>query len=319
MKHALVTGGAGFIGSHLIDSLLNDGWRVTAIDNFDSFYDRSIKEENIRSHRQHANYRLVEADICDQAALDSLADRYDVIAHLAARTGDRRSIVDPAGYPAVNVTGTQWMLELARRLQVPQFLFASSGSVYGLNRRVPWSEDDNVLHPISPYASTKVSGELLGHAYSHLYGIRFIALRLFSVYGPRQRPDQAIHGFARKILAGEPITTFGDGRARRDYAYIDDIVSGMRAAMEYTRTPYEVINLGSGRATSLQHVIDTLQQALDVRAVTNHVASHQGDLPQTWANVDKAAALLNYRPSMPFDRGIAMFVDWMPHRTSCTT
>ena len=311
MKHALVTGGAGFIGSHLIDSLLKDGWRVTALDNFDPFYPRATKEGNIAAHLQHANYRLVEASICDYGALDQLTERYDVIVHLAARAGVRPSIADPSGYQTVNVSGTQQMLELARRLKVPQFVFASSSSVYGINPRVPWSENDYVLQPISPYASTKVSGELLGHVYSHLYGIRFIALRFFTVYGPRQRPDLAIHSFARKILAGQPISVFGNGTTRRDYTYIDDIVAGVRAAMEYAGTPYEVINLGNNQTVSLQEMIDGIQRALGVRAITTQLPEQPGDVPQTWANVNKAAALLGYQPHTRFERGIETFAGWV--------
>jgi UDP-glucuronate 4-epimerase len=311
MRHALVTGGAGFIGSHLIDSLLQDGWRVTALDNFDPFYGRETKEGNIASHRPQANYSLIEASICDQQALDSLTDRFDVIVHLAARAGVRPSIADPSGYQTVNVSGTQQMLELARRLEVPQFVFASSSSVYGINPRVPWSEDDHVLQPISPYASTKVSGELLGHVYSHLYRIRFIALRFFTVYGPRQRPDLAIHSFARKMRAGQPISVFGDGNTRRDYTYIDDIVSGVRAAMEYAGTPYEVVNLGNNQTVSLSEMIETLERALGVRAITTRLPEQPGDVPQTWANVDKAAALFGYKPHTRFEHGIRKFAEWL--------
>jgi UDP-glucuronate 4-epimerase len=183
--------------------------------------------------------------------------------------------------------------------------------VYGINPRVPWSEDDHVLQPISPYASTKVSGELLGHVYSHLYGIRFIALRFFTVYGPRQRPDLAIHSFARKMLAGQPISVFGDGTTRRDYTYIDDIVSGVRAAMEYAGTPYEVVNLGNNQTVSLSEMIETFERALGVRAITTHLPEQPGDVPQTWANVDKAASLFGYTPHTRFERGIAKFAEWL--------
>jgi UDP-glucuronate 4-epimerase len=311
MRHALVTGGAGFIGSHLVDALLRDGWRVTSVDNFDPFYDRLTKERNVEAHRRHAAYSLAELSICDAGGLDMLTDRYDVIVHLAARAGVRPSIADPSGYQHVNVSGTQQMLELARRLEVPQFVFASSSSVYGINPRVPWSEEDHVLQPISPYASTKVSGELLGHVYSHLHGLRFIALRFFTVYGPRQRPDLAIHAFARRMLDGQPISIFGDGTSRRDYTYIEDIVSGVRAAMVYSRTPYEVINLGNNQTVSLAEMIDGLEQALGVRAVTTRLPNQPGDVPQTWANVDKAATLLGYTPRTSYARGVARFADWL--------
>jgi UDP-glucuronate 4-epimerase len=310
MRHALVTGGAGFIGSHLIDSLLRDGWRVTVLDNFDPFYDRATKEANIASHRQHPNYALVEASICDEGALDRLTDRYDVIVHLAARAGVRPSIADPSGYQMVNVSGTQQMLELARRLKVPQFVFASSSSVYGINPRVPWSEEDHVLQPISPYASTKVSGELLGHVYSHLHGIRFVALRLFTVFGPRQRPDLAIHKFARLMTGGRAVPVFGDGSTRRDYTYIDDIVAGIRSAIHYDRSRYEVINLGNNATVTMLEMIRTLEEAFGTQATIDWKPSQPGDVPQTWANLAKARDLLGYEPRTPFKEGIQRFAEW---------
>lgn len=225
IRHALVTGGAGFIGSHLVDKLLAEGWRVTAVDNFDPYYDPAIKEANIKAHLEHPHYRLVRADIRDLETLQlELREDYEVIVHLAAKAGVRPSIKDPIAYQEVNVRGTQNLLELARERGIKQFVFASSSSVYGINTNVPWQEDDCVLLPISPYASTKVSGELLGHVYSHLYGIRFIALRFFTVYGPRQRPDLAIHKFVRLMLAGKPVPVYGDGTSSRDYTYIDDII-----------------------------------------------------------------------------------------------
>jgi UDP-glucuronate 4-epimerase len=312
MPHALVTGGAGFIGSHLVDSLLADGWRVTCFDNFDPFYDPSVKEENIRSHLAHPAYRLVRGDLRDAASLTPLGDdRYDVVVHLAARAGVRPSIQDPVGYQQVNVAGTQLLLELARTGQVPQFVFASSSSVYGVNPRVPWREDDYVLQPISPYASTKVSGELLGHVYSHLYGIRFVALRFFTVYGPRQRPDLAIHKFARLMLAGRPIPFFGDGSTSRDYTYIDDIVRGVRGAMAYSATPYEVINLGNTHTVTLREMVAGLERALGVQATLERLPEQPGDVPRTWASVDKARALLGYSPTTDYDRGVRLFADWL--------
>ena len=233
--HVLVTGGAGFIGSHVVDSLLADGEDVTVLDNFDSFYDRHVKERNIKEHRTNPRYRLIEADLRDAESLTrQLTGPFDVILHLAAMAGVRPSIERPLTYQDVNVRGTQNLLEIAARQKIPHFVFASSSSVYGVNPRVPWSEDDFVLQPISPYASTKVSGELLGHVYSHLYGIRFVALRFFTVYGPRQRPDLAIHKFAKLIAAGRSIPVFGDGSTRRDYTYVDDIVAGVRGRFDTT-------------------------------------------------------------------------------------
>ena len=310
MNHVLVTGGAGFVGSHLVDSLLGDGIRVTTLDNFDGFYPRSIKEHNVEAHRQYAGWRLVEADIRDSMALrDQLVGDYDLIVHLAAKAGVRPSIDDPISYQDVNVKGTQNLLELARERKIPGVVFASSSSVYGVNPRVPWSEEDHVLEPISPYASTKVSGELLGHVYSHLYGIRFTALRLFTVYGPRQRPDLAIHKFARLMLAGKPIPVFGDGSTRRDYTFVGDIVSGIRAAMTYDRTPYEVINLGNNQTLSLADMITGLEAALGTSARIERLPEQPGDVPQTWANVEKARRLLGFEPRTNYREGVKKFVE----------
>lgn len=311
MKHALVTGAAGFIGSHLVDSLLGDGWRVTAVDNFDAFYAATAKERNVAAHLSHPLYKLWRVDIRDVAALQAVAQPYDAIVHLAARPGVRPSIIDPEACQQVNVSGTQNILELARHTGTPQVVFASSSSVYGVNPRTPWQESDHVLQPISPYASTKVSGELLGHVYSHLYGFRFLALRFFTVYGPRQRPDLAIHSFARKMLAGDAIPVFGDGTTRRDYTFIDDIVRGVRRAIDYDRSRYEVINLGNDRTVTLAEMIRELETALGVTARIDRQPEQPGDVPQTWASVDKAAALLGYQPHTSFPEGIERFCAWL--------
>ena len=312
MKHALVTGAAGFIGSHLVDSLLAAGWRVTAFDNFDSFYDPAIKEANVCAPQANPAYRLVRGDLLDPTAMASLAGTtYDVIVHLAARPGVRPSIKDPVGHQNVNVTGTQLLLELARRTGTRQFVFGSSSSVYGVNPRVPWREDDHVLQPISPYASTKVSGELLGHVYSHLYGMRFIALRFFTVHGPRQRPDLAVHKFAALMLAGKPIPVFGSGGTSRDYTFIDDVVNGIRAAMEYTASPYEVINLGNTRTVQLSEMIAALERATGVSATIERHPEQPGEVPRTWANIDKARGLLGYSPKTTCEEGVRRFVDWL--------
>lgn len=310
MRRAVVTGGAGFIGSHLVDVLLSDGWDVTAVDNFDPFYPREVKERNIARHRHHASYRLVEMDIRDASALATLTGDVDVFVHLAAKAGVRPSIADPVAYQDVNVGGTQNVLEFCRKRGVTHVVFASSSSVYGINPRVPWSEEDHVLLPISPYASTKVSAELLGHVYSYLYGIRFLALRFFTVYGPRQRPDLAIHGFTRRMLSGSPIPVFGDGQTRRDYTYVADIVAGIRSAMQYTATSYEIINLGNQCTICLSELIQTLESTLGMRAQLDFQPEQPGDVPQTWADTSKAQALLGYQPCTHFEDGIAAFVDW---------
>ena len=308
--HALVTGGAGFIGSHLVDSLLRDGHRVTVVDNFDPFYPRQIKERNISEHRRNGAWRLIEADLRDSAIAKQLAGDYDVIVHLAAKAGVRPSIEDPMAYQEVNVAGTQNLLEFARSAGIKRFVFASSSSVYGVNPRVPWSEDDHVLEPISPYASTKVSGELLGHVYSHLYGISFIALRFFTVYGPRQRPDLAIHKFANMIRAGEPIPVFGDGSTRRDYTFVDDIVGGIRAAIDW-RGSYEVVNLGNNRTISLAEMIAGLEVAIGREAIIKRMPEQPGDVPQTWANVSKAQRILGYVPVTSYADGVKKFCHWL--------
>lgn len=312
MKTALVTGAAGFIGSHLVDRLLGEGWRVVGLDNFDPFYDRSIKEANIRSARTNPRYTLIECDICDAAALArSVSEPVDVIVHLAAKAGVRPSIKDPVGVQRVNVDGTLNLLEVARSRGIRQFVFASSSSVYGVNPRVPWSETDAVLLPISPYASTKVSAELLGHVYAHLYGIRFLALRFFTVYGPRQRPDLAIHRFARLMLEGKSIPVFGNGETRRDYTFVDDVVSGVKAAITYDASPYEVINLGNNRTVTLNEMIAGLESALGVRAIVDRQPEQPGDVPQTWANIDKARARLGYNPKTTFAEGASRFAAWL--------
>jgi UDP-glucuronate 4-epimerase len=307
----LVTGGAGFIGSHVVDSLLADGYEVTVLDNFDGFYERFLKERNISAHRNHPGWRLIEADLRDAAGLETaLTAEFDAIIHLAARAGVRPSIEDPITYQEVNVRGTQNLLELARHKGIRQFVFASSSSVYGVNPRVPWSEDDHVLEPISPYASTKVSGELLGHVYSHLYGIRFIALRFFTVYGPRQRPDLAIHKFAQLIRDGRHVPLFGDGSTSRDYTYVDDVVRGVFAALSYDRSNFEVINLGNNTTVTLIEMVRGLEGALGVPAEIDWQPEQPGDVPQTWANIDKARRLLGYNPSTPYGVGVGRFVDW---------
>jgi UDP-glucuronate 4-epimerase len=309
--HVLVTGGAGFIGSHLVDRLLGEGHTVTVLDNFDPFYDRSTKERNIQGHRDHPRWRLVDRDIRDLSALHSdLRDDYDAIVHLAARAGVRPSIDDPLGYADVNVRGTHNLLEFARARHILQFVFASSSSVYGINPHVPWREDDFVLQPISPYASTKVSGELLGHVYSHLFQIRVVALRLFTVYGPRQRPDLAIHKFAGLMLQGRPIPVFGDGSTRRDYTFVADIVSGIRAAINYDKTDYEVINLGNNDTLSLDEMIAGLEKALGISATIERLPEQPGDVPQTWAQIDKARALFGYEPLTRYADGVKQFAEW---------
>tara|TARA_X000000950_G_C13816446_1_gene620034 strand:+ start:155 stop:1117 length:963 start_codon:yes stop_codon:yes gene_type:complete len=307
----IVTGGAGFIGSHIIDRLLAEGHTVTNIDNFDPFYDERIKLENIRGHLEYDSYTLYEVDIRNKDSLDKvIANDTDVIVHLAAKAGVRPSIIDPIAYQEVNVAGTQNMLEVAREKNIKQFIFASSSSVYGKNPNVPWSEDDRVLQPISPYASTKVSGELLGHVYSHLYDIRFLTLRFFTVYGPRQRPDLAIHKFMDLMSAKKEITLYGDGSTRRDYTYIDDIVNGIFSSIFYKGSKYEIINLGNDQTVKLNELVDYLEVYSGMKAIKKYGPEQPGDVSQTWASTEKAKSLLNYKPDFKIESGLEKFAEW---------
>ena len=313
MNRILVTGGAGFIGSHLVDRLLDGGdARVTVVDNFSDFYDPAIKRANIAPYLATENFELVEADIMDSRVMEDLFSRskFDCVVHLAARAGVRPSLEDPLSYETTNVRGTFTLLEAARRNEVPRFVFGSSSSVYGVNSRVPFSEDDPVASPISPYAVTKIAGEAACHTYSHLYGLRIVCLRLFTVYGARQRPDLAIHKFARLISKGLPIPMFGDGTTRRDYTYIDDIIAGLLAAMKYDRTQFEVINLGESRTVELRRLVELIEQALGKRAIIDHQPQQPGDVPVTFADVSKARRLLGYEPATQIEAGILRFVEW---------
>lgn len=294
-----------------MDRLLGEGWQVTVVDNFDPFYDPAVKEENIAAHLSHPAYRLIRADIRNAASWRSfLTGTYDVIVHLAAKAGVLPSIKDPLGYQEVNVRGALNLLEAAKEMGVRQFVFASSSSVYGVNPKVPWQEDEVVLQPISPYAATKVAGELLGHVYSHLYGIRFVALRIFTVFGPRQRPDLAIHKFARMMLKGDPVPVYGDGCSRRDYTFVGDIVAGIRLAMQYRATSYEVVNLGQGRPVTLSELIGALEKVLGVTAIRKQLSEQPGDVSQTFASIEKAQSLLGYCPATGLTDGLTAFASW---------
>ena len=312
-KRLLITGGAGFIGSHLVDRLLaTDIEHVTVVDDFNDFYEPEIKRNNIRHHLEDPRYQLAEADIRDRAALEQVLakNQFDCIVHLAARAGVRPSLTQPQLYNETNVNGTLNLLEFARQRDVKQFVFGSSSSVYGINAKVPFSEDDPIRQPISPYAATKGAGELLCHTYSHLYGIRCICLRFFTVYGPRQRPDLAIHKFARLISEGKPIPVFGDGTTRRDYTYVDDIIDGVVAAINYDKSNYEVINLGESRTVELRGLIALLEKELDAHAVIDRQPPQPGDVPQTFADITRARQLLGYNPQTQIEDGLRRFVDW---------
>jgi UDP-glucuronate 4-epimerase len=313
MKNILITGGAGFIGSHLVERLLAEGgWHITVVDDFNDFYDPSIKRDNVAEHLSNKQFRLVEADIRDYDALKKAfaGTSYDCVVHLAARAGVGPSLREPRLYVETNINGTLNLLELARKAAVRQFVFGSSSSVYGVNPKVPFSEDDPIFNPISPYAATKAAGELICHTDSHLYDMRIVCLRFFTVYGARQRPDLAIHKFAKLISAGKPIPVFGDGTTRRDYTYIDDIIAGVRSAIDYEGTKYEVINLGESRTVELRELISLLEDVLGKRAQIDRQPPQPGDVPQTLADISKARKLLGYDPQTEIETGIRRFVEW---------
>ena len=311
MAKIAVTGGAGFIGSHLCTALRRRGDEVVAIDCFDEFYAPAIKRHNVRQLVEDAGFTLVEADIRDEEAMQRVfAGGLDAVVHLAARAGVRPSIEQPLLYQDVNVRGTNVLLEAARQHNVPRFVFASSSSVYGNNRKVPFSETDNVDDPISPYAATKKAGELLCHTYHHLYGTAISCLRFFTVYGPRQRPDLAIHKFARLIEAGEAIPVFGDGSMMRDFTYIDDIVDGVLRALDRC-TAYHIYNLGNSNPVKLADLIQAIEKALGKSAVINRLPLQPGDVDRTYADLTRSAAELEFAPRTDLATGLANFVSWL--------
>lgn len=312
MQKIAVTGGAGFIGSNLIRELLSDGnYQIHCIDNFDDFYNPAIKRNNIRLFSNHPLFILHEGDIRDKDFLSKVFENpIDTIVHLAARAGVRPSISNPELYAEVNITGTINLLEQAKNKEIKQFVFASSSSVYGNNPNTPWSETENISQPISPYAATKAACEMMGYAYSQLYGIRFLALRLFTVFGPGQRPDLAIHKFFKSIDKGEEVPFFGDGSTSRDYTYVLDIVSGIRAAMHFTHSNFEVFNLGNNASIQLMDLLNMIEEVLGKKAVLKRSGIPQGDLMHTCANIDKAKKLLNYHPQTDMKKGLQAFREW---------
>jgi UDP-glucuronate 4-epimerase len=306
----LVTGGAGFIGSHLVETLLEAGHDVSILDDFNDFYDPRIKHANIATvGDQIAVHRI---DLRDNSAVRGLfyREKFDTIAHLAARAGVRPSIKHPQLYYDTNVDGTLHLLEAASATGVERFIFASSSSVYGVSKAVPFSEDLHLTQTISPYAATKVAAEFLCSTYSHLYQIRIVSLRFFTVYGPRQRPDLAIHQFTRKIQADQPIDQFGDGTTRRDYTYIDDIIQGVMASLKYGGPLFDIFNLGESETIPLQELIAAIENTLGKKAKINRLPEQPGDVPLTCADISKARKLLGYQPTTSLSVGLPKFVDW---------
>ncbi len=311
LQSVLVTGGAGFIGSHLCERLLAESREVIIVDDLNDFYSPQLKKANLDQVRAFGNVVFYQCDICDFNEVDSIVRRHqpDAIVHLAARAGVRPSLEQPLLYERVNVHGTMVLLEAARASGVNKFVFASSSSVYGAANRVPFVEDDHLNLPISPYAATKIAGEKICFTYSHLYGIQAICLRFFTVYGPRQRPDLAIRKFIEMVDSGEPIPVFGDGSTARDYTYIDDIVDGITAAIEHP-CRFEVLNLGNSHPVSLAMMIRTIENAVGKQAKMKPLPIQPGDVPITFADISKARDLLGYSPQVTFSDGIRRFVEW---------
>ncbi|HEV2965598.1 MAG TPA: SDR family NAD(P)-dependent oxidoreductase [Chthoniobacterales bacterium] len=306
----LITGGAGFIGSHLVESLLSDGHNVAILDDFNDFYDPKIKRANISEVAKEITVHDVDLRDADKVAKLLQSEKFGAIFHLAARAGVRPSIQQPQLYYDTNVAGTLHVLEGARASGIERFIFVSSSSVYGAAKKVPFSEEEHLTQTLSPYAATKIAGEFLCSTYSHLYKIRIVALRYFTVYGARQRPDLAIHQFTRKIHTGQPIDQFGDGTTRRDYTYIDDILQGTLAALKYDGAMFDVFNLGESDTIQLKDLIAAIEKALGKKARINRLPEQPGDMPLTCADISKATKLLGYNPKTKFEDGLPRFVEW---------
>jgi UDP-glucuronate 4-epimerase len=308
----LVTGGAGFIGSHLCEHLVAGGHRVVCLDNFDHFYDPKIKEQNVADLLKSEAFQLVRGDIRDAALLKNIFEKNELeyVVHLAAKAGVRPSILEPLEYMSVNVDGTVALLEAARQAGVRRFLFGSSSSVYGNQAKTPFSETDDVSQPISPYAASKHAGEVLCHVYHHLYGIEVACLRFFTVYGPRQRPDLAIHKFTQLALSGQPIPLYGEGDTRRDYTFVADIVRGISQVIALPNLSYEIVNLGGGQPVTLLDMVRAVESALGKPLKIKFLEKQPGDVEQTWADVSKANRLFGYQPSVSLEEGVRRFVEW---------
>jgi len=317
MKRFLVTGAAGFIGSWLTERLLERGDRVLGFDNFDPFYDRALKEANLRTALESDRFELVEGDLRDPRAVSRLfrAEPFDAVVHLAARAGVRPSLADPAGYVDTNLTGTVHLLEAMRTAGHRRLVFASSSSVYGNNRKVPFHEEDRVDFPISPYAATKKAGEEICHVYHAVHGFAVLALRFFTAYGPRQRPEMAIHAFTRRIFAGEPIPVFGDGSMERDFTYVDDVVDGVVAAADRVaeRDAFHIVNLGESEPIRLGRLVEALEEATGREARIDRRPVPPGDVERTFADISRARELLGYAPRVGLEEGLRRFVAWYRH------
>jgi UDP-glucuronate 4-epimerase len=311
-KAVLVTGAAGFIGSHLAGKLLDLGYQVIGMDNFDDYYSPAIKYDNSRTLQTRDGFTMVKGDIRDTSLLAQVFTEHSInlVVHLAARAGVRPSLEKPLLYQDVNIGGTINLLEASRTYGVTRFVFASSSSVYGLNSKLPFSEDDKVESPTSPYGASKIAGELYCRTYHNLYGLPMVALRFFTVYGPRQRPEMAIHLFTRMIGSGEEIKLFGDGSSKRDYTNIEDIVSGIVQALTFPHQGFEIFNLGNSHPIALDYLIHLIEEALGKKARIRRLPMQAGDVPITYADVSKAKSRLGYQPKIAIEEGISSFVQW---------
>lgn len=313
-KSYLITGAAGFIGSNLVDNLIdNADTEIICVDNFDNFYDKSIKLNNIKEHLKKPNYKFYEIDITNQNSLKKIFDKHKIthIIHLAAKAGVRPSLENPSAYVQTNIVGTGNLLELTKEFGINKFVFGSSSSVYGSRPDGPFHEEMKIDRPISPYAATKASNEQMCYTYSHLYKINMTCLRFFTVYGPRQRPDLAIHKFSKLINEGKEIPVFGDGTTKRDYTFVDDIVQGIISAIKYDKTPFEIFNLGESQTVELNYLINLLEENIGKKAIINRQPLQQGDVPLTYADITKAKTLLDYNPTTKIDDGIKKFTAWL--------
>lgn len=316
-QRVLLTGGAGFIGSHVAEALLRRGSRLAVVDELNDFYSPQRKQENLAEVRRSGSFEFVQQDICNRG-LRSLFESFtpDAVVHLAARAGVRPSLDDPALYERVNIAGTLNLLDLCREFRVPKFVFGSSSSVYGVAECVPFAESNTELRPISPYAATKLSGEMFCFTYAYLYGLTAVCLRFFTVYGPRQRPDLAIHKFTELLETGRPLPIFGDGLSGRDYTYVEDIVAGVLASIDYMPAPgpgnsrFEIFNLGNSHPVRLGELVELLENATGRKAVRQRLPEQPGDVPITWADISKAKRLLGYNPQTPIAKGLEQFVSW---------
>ena len=322
VKRVLLTGGAGFIGSHVAEALLRRGAELTIVDNLDRFYSRARKKSNLEEIRRTGKYRFANQDIRNMKGMREVIARArpEAVIHLAARAGVRPSIEQPLLYERVNIGGTLALLDLCRQYTVGKFIFGSSSSVYGMTSKTPFSEKQAELRPVSPYGATKLAGEMISYTYAHLYRFPVVCLRFFTVYGPRQRPDLAIHKFTALIEAGKPLPIFGDGTAGRDYTYVDDIVSGIMAALAYesprgAQAAFEVFNLGNSRPVTLTELVRLLEETTGRRALRQQKPSQLGDVPITWADISKSSRVLGYRPSTRLEEGLKKFVAWYRSRT----